>query len=68
VEYAFLVQACDLPGEKDAQAIAQKLAALNEPLRRSLDSFDNGGWHAVSHDVLQTETALIVTILIGRST
>ena len=71
MEYGFLVQTCELPAvnapaECRAQIIAEKLAALNEPLQRSLVSFQAGGWRIVSHDLLQTNESLIITFLIGR--
>ena len=72
MEYGFLVQTCDLPtaaasvGER-AEAIANSLASLSEPIHRSLESLDSGGWQVVSHNVLQTDNSLIVTFLIGRN-
>jgi hypothetical protein len=73
MEYAFLVQTCDLPpdiasipADESGRLIAQGLAALAEPLQRSLESFDRGGWHVVSHNVAQVNGALILTFLITR--
>jgi hypothetical protein len=72
MEYAFLVQACELGIDGKAcqvdrgQAIAERLAALGEPLRLSLNSFDQGGWQVLSHDVMETNGSLVVSFLIFR--
>ena len=72
MEYAFLVQTCELPEiDREAwqdrgQVIAERLAALGEPLRRALNSFDQGGWQVLSHDVLETNGSLVVSFLIFR--
>lgn len=68
MEYAFLVRTCDLPvsGPESSQFIARELAAMAEPLQRSLESFDNGGWHVISHDVTQVNGTLIVSFLMSR--
>jgi hypothetical protein len=72
MEYAFLVQTCE-PPETDREAwqdrgqvIAERLAALGEPLRGALNSFDQGGWQVLSHDVLETNGSLVVSFLIFR--
>ena len=70
-EYAFLVQTCEISsavpvGESRSQVIAEKLVNMIEMLRSSLDSFDHGGWRALSHDVLETNGSLIVSFLICR--
>ena len=70
-EYAFLVQTCELPapgasGQTRAQVIAEKLAALSEPLRLSLNSFDHGGWQVLSHHLLESNGLLIVSFLMSR--
>jgi len=73
MEYAFLVQTCELPEidgeawqENRGQVIAERLAALGEPLRRTLNSFDQGGWQVLSHDVMETNGSLVVSFLIFR--
>src|SRR5260370_22295427 len=73
MDYAFMVQTCDLPpgaaatsGEKQAALIAEALMALWEPLEKSLESFDHGGWRILSHDLMQAHGSLIVTFLICR--
>jgi len=73
MEYAFLVQTCELPGiggeapqEDRGQAIAERLAELGEPLRRTLNSFDQGGWQVLSHDVMESNGSLVVSFLIFR--
>lgn len=72
MEYAFLVQTCELPDigrearQDRGQVIAERLAALGEPLRRALNSFDQGGWQVLSHDVLETNGSLVVSFLIFR--
>ena len=71
MEYAFLVQTCELaigeevPQEDRGQAIAERLA-LGEPLQRTLNSFDQGGWQVLSHDVMETKGSLVVSFLIFR--
>ena len=72
MEYAFLVQTRDLPhtfvqsGRQQGELIAETLIELCAPLESSLESFDNGGWRVLSHDVMHTNGALIVSFLICR--
>jgi hypothetical protein len=73
MEYAFLVQARDLPpgsaaisGGQQAELIAETLTELCEPLENSLESFDRGGWRILSHDLMQANGSLIVSFLICR--
>jgi hypothetical protein len=70
-EYAFLIKKCEFPdfalAEGDeAQLIAERLAGLGGPLQTSLESFDDGGWRVLSHDLLRSNGSLIVSFLICR--
>jgi hypothetical protein len=72
-EYAFLVRTCELSADEApatagdrGRVIAEKLAQLAEPLQRSLESFDHGGWKVLSHDLLREGDSLVVTFLICR--
>ncbi len=73
MEYAFLVQTREIPhgassvsGKKQGEFIAETLVELCASLENSLDSFDQGGWRALSHDVMQADGSLIVSFLICR--
>lgn len=73
MEYAFLIQTCDLPSnmgslssQERTQLVVQRMAESAEPLQKSLGSFDDGGWTVVSHNVMQTEGSLILSFLIKR--
>jgi hypothetical protein len=72
-EYAFLVRSCELPaGMKMESAdfrghvIAEKLGMLVESLHQSLESFDQGGWQVLSHNLLEANDSLVVSFLICR--
>jgi hypothetical protein len=73
MEYAFLVHTRDLPPDASAQSgrqqgelIAETLMELCAPLESGLESFDDGGWRVLSHDVMQANGSLVISFLICR--